>query len=302
MCVQFRLGKRATNEDFYRRPVIIWAPDLFWNEYCPKLRCPNPECKTPQGHVIPKEWYRRGIRTVHGFDGDWDLVTKRYRCGACDKSFLGTDDNSLATLPLMISQQFPAAITRGGSFHQSLERLTSKLALSKKSRKDVKDLVSKLATERLHRQQQLQHAVRSYQHALQKLQKPRTPAQPPVLPSLKGITAGRPVFMQPPMTARPLLMKARPAKQPLMMLAKVAATTPIGPVKKSPRLMAMASNTAAAPAPAGMKLPWPSPLLLPSAAIQVRPKAPIQRHCTVCGKPRLGHRRGACKVVSVCRS
>jgi hypothetical protein len=193
----------------------------------------------------------------------------------------------------MISQQFPAVLTRGGSFHQSLDRLASKLALSKQSRKDLKDMVSQLSVARIDRQQQLQHAVRSYQHVLQK-QKPRAPAQPTVLPSLKGITAGRPVFTQPPQTARPLLMKVRPAKQPLMRLAKVAATTPIGPVKKSPRLMAMASKGAAAAAPAGLKLPWPSPLLLPSAK-QPRPKVPNQRHCTGCGQPRLGHRRGACK-------
>jgi hypothetical protein len=168
---------KPTVQDFYwgNTRVVICAPDVYYNRFCPGGKVPCPRCKR-SASVGPDGW-ENDMRLVHGIACTF-LYAKRYRCkdcagaksegGAKTTSFNALNLVSLSLLPSIIKQQQPFRITHRGALHQSLVDLVDRDVLNGKSFLDEQDMLKELAYLNYYRAQLLSL---SYENAQQELRK-----------------------------------------------------------------------------------------------------------------------------------
>ena len=103
----------------------------------------------------PKEWNPKGVLTVKHLNMDCDLISMRYLCKACKKSFVGSEERSVKTLPEFIRDQFPAELTKKKGYFKILSSIAAKCETSGMSVSGVNDMFLELAAERYDEQHSL---------------------------------------------------------------------------------------------------------------------------------------------------
>ena len=98
-----RTRQPPQREQWYRRPIGVWLPHIFFHNELPAPPCPNDCCigKDSMVDVKSKEWPSNVVR-VFGVHDHWWLDTCLLKCRRCGRRFRLTDPKSIAQYPIHV--------------------------------------------------------------------------------------------------------------------------------------------------------------------------------------------------------
>ncbi|KAI9316301.1 hypothetical protein BX666DRAFT_2027847 [Dichotomocladium elegans] len=113
---------QAALEQLLRRPrVFVWLVHLLVDN----LECPNPEC---HGSKLQSHGWATApcARRILDLSNDFYLMSYRYKCSRCKRTYFGHDKAIREMLPLVLQEEFPAILShRSGVSRTTMELLQS---------------------------------------------------------------------------------------------------------------------------------------------------------------------------------
>jgi hypothetical protein len=133
------LTMKSTNPDHFFRPdIFLWFPDEYPNG-C-QITCPF--CDAIE--VRPNGWAKNPGRKVYSLNRFFILVSQRFICRNCSKTFMGHDPKVVQKLPAYLQYLFPAILTKRGGLCVKLLSLIKSLAANGLGFSNVHDVIDEL--------------------------------------------------------------------------------------------------------------------------------------------------------------